>query len=196
MQIISGRLKGRRIVTNSKCDYRPTTARVKDAIFNILAHGGYGDDGSAIIDGAIVIDLFAGTGALSFESISRGATHAVMIEKNPQHLQELKQNTQRLGLEAQVTLLRADATALPLAKLKCNLAFIDPPFNKALVDPTLNSLARGGWLAKDAIIVIETHFKDSYDPSAEFIMLSSREYGHAILRIYQFVGKVDEDISV
>lgn len=192
MQIISGRLKGLRIVTSDKCDYRPTTARVKDAIFNILAHGCFGADGGCLLDDAVSIDLFAGTGALTFEALSRGGAHGVMIEKNPLHLQELKANSEKFGLRTQTTVIRGDATNLPKAKIKCNLAFIDPPFNLSLVDPTLVSLVKGGWLKHGAIIVIETHFKDLYSASDDFALVSSRQYGHAILRIYRFVGVENE----
>lgn len=192
MQIISGKLKGCKIVTDNKCDYRPTTARVKEAMFNIISNGVFLVDGESILENAVTIDLFAGTGALTFEAISRGAKHSVLIEKDFKHLQMLKSNVEKFKLSQQVNLIKGDATNLPHAKIKCNIAFIDPPFNQKLVDPTLDSLVKKGWLEDNAIIVIETHFKDKYNPDANFVELVSRAYGHALLKIYRFVGKSDD----
>ncbi len=188
MQIISGNLKGRKIFTNDNCDYRPTTARVKEAIFNIISNGYFVQDGKSILEDAITIDLFAGTGALTFESISRGAKHSVLIEKNLQNLQMLKRNIKNLHLVSNTDLIKGDATNLPHAQIKCTLAFIDPPFNRKLVDYALSSLIKKKWLAHKAIIVIETHYKDLYYPDSSFIELDSREYGDVLLKIYQFMG--------
>ena len=192
MQIISGKLKGYKIVTDNKCDYRPTTARVKEAIFNILSNGSFVKNGESVLKDAVTIDLFAGTGALTFEAISRGTKHSILIEKDFKHLQMLKVNIEKFGLSKQVSVIKGDATTLPHAKVKCTIAFIDPPFNQKLVDPTLDSLVKKGWLEKDAIIVIETHFKDQYNPDHNFEELVSRAYGHALLKIYRFIGLSDD----
>lgn len=187
MRIIAGELKGRRIETTERGDYRPTTARVKEAIFNIISHGAFDN----ILENAITIDLFSGTGALSFEALSRGAAQAVMIEKDLANFNLLKYNVENLGLKERVNLIKRDATQLPTAKVKCNIAFIDPPFNQGLVDPTLVSLVKNGWLADGALVVIETHFKDPYSPADCFVEVTNRVYGHAILKIYRY-----ENISV
>jgi 16S rRNA (guanine966-N2)-methyltransferase len=187
MQIITGKFKGYKIVTSNKCHYRPTTGRVKESIFSILSSGTFIQNGKSILEDAITMDLFAGTGALSFEAISRGAKHSVLIEKDPGHLQILKYNIDKLGINGQVNLVKGDATNLPVAKIKCNLIFIDPPFNMQLVNPTLDSLEKKGWLMNGAIIVIETHYKDKYSPNHNFIELDSRDYGHIILKIYKFL---------
>lgn len=192
MQIIAGRLKGYKIVTDNKCDYRPTTAIVKEAIFNILSNGSFVENSESILKDAVTIDLFAGTGALTFEAISRGAKYSILIEKEIKHFQMLNLNIAKFGLSEQVTVIKGDATNLPHAKVKCKIAFIDPPFNQKLVDPTLNSLVKKGWLEKDAIIVIETHFKDQYNPDHNFEELFSRPYGHALLKIYRFIGSSND----
>lgn len=182
MKIIAGKLKNKTILTTMSRDYRPTTGRVKEAVFNILSHGEFRD---ALKD-AVTIDLFAGTGALSFEALSRGAKTAILVEKNLANFNLLRQNAQNLAVADNVMLMKQDATSLPTAKLKCNIAFIDPPFNQKLVDPTLKSLLKGEWLANGALIVIETHENDPYNPAACFIEVASRVYGHAIVKIYRY----------
>lgn len=188
MRIIAGRLKGRIINTIQKGTYRPTTGHVKEAIFNMICNGVFGN----IIEGATTIDLYGGTGALSFEAISRGAAHAVVIEKDLGNYDLLKKNIECLDINDEVTLIRGDATNLPKAKICCDIAFIDPPFNKRLVDPTLESLIKNKWLADGAYIIIETHKDDPYQITNPCRLILEREYGHSILRILQY-GLQDEN---
>ena len=186
MKIISGKLQGRKIHTSKDNDYRPTTGRVKEAIFSILSSGEFlNQDGYTAIDDAVTIDVFGGTGALTFEAISRGAKQSYIIESNITHIKDMEINISKLGIGSQIKIIRGSATALPKSEVRCNIAFIDPPFNKGLINDTVKSLVEQNWLSKNAIIVIENHHKDLYNIEQYAELLKSRRYGDAILSIYR-----------
>jgi 16S rRNA (guanine966-N2)-methyltransferase len=181
MKIISGILKGRTILSTKENSYRPTTGKVKEAIFSILASGQF----TNVLKDAITIDLFGGTGALTFEAISRGAARGIIIENNINNVKTLELNTKRLGLQGRVQIIKASATALPSAITKCSIAFIDPPFNKELISSPVAELSNKGWLTDQALLVIESHEKDHYDLGPGYSLLFSRNYGKAVLNIYR-----------
>jgi 16S rRNA (guanine966-N2)-methyltransferase len=152
MRIIGGRLKGQLLKSPGSGGVRPTSDRLRETIFNILIHA-YGNP----IEGARVIDLFAGTGAMGFEALSRGAIFALFVEQAAQACAVLNANIQSLGLGGAARILRRDARKLGIAPQgeKYDLLFLDPPYGKGLAPPALAALREGGWLAQNALLVIE-----------------------------------------
>ena len=157
MRIVGGRWRGRPLAGLGKGDpahaLRPTTDRVRESLFNTLAHGGFGDP----VDGATVLDLFAGTGALGLEALSRGAARAVFVEKGRVGQRLIAENIARLGAGGQARLLKADATrpGPPPPEAPFTLVFLDPPYGKGLGLAALQATDAAGWIAKDALIVLE-----------------------------------------
>ena len=149
-RIIAGRFKGRRMEVPTGRDIRPTTDRMRERLFSMLMHSRYPD-----MDGANVADLFAGTGALGLEALSRGAAHVTFAEKARASLDCLKGNIETLGVKDDVSILPVDASKLPSAKARFDFIFMDPPYRMGLVRPTLDALLQGGWLAKDGVIICE-----------------------------------------
>lgn len=153
MRIVAGKFRGRPLAAPADQRIRPTSDRVREAVFNILAHG---FDGFAV-EGANVIDLFAGTGALGLEALSRGARACLFVEEDAEARGLIRQNIETLQLTGQTRIYRRDATDLGQAgnREPFSLAFIDPPYGKALGEKALASAVGGGWLAAGALIVLE-----------------------------------------
>jgi 16S rRNA (guanine966-N2)-methyltransferase len=152
MRVVGGRLRGRTIASPSSREIRPTADRLRESLFNILMHA-YGDP----IDGARVLDLFAGTGALGIEAISRGAAFALFVDNGAEARALLRQNVEALGLGGVTKVYRRDATNLgPAHPMEpFSLTFMDPPYGKGLAEQSLASLREGGWLAPQALVVVE-----------------------------------------
>jgi 16S rRNA (guanine966-N2)-methyltransferase len=152
MRIVGGRLKGRSLASPSSREIRPTADRLRESLFNILIHA-YGDP----IEGARVLDLFAGTGALGIEAISRGAKFALFVDNGTEARALLRNNIEALGLGGVTKVFRRDATDLgPAHPVEpFGLAFLDPPYGKGLAEKALASLRDGRWLAPGAIAVVE-----------------------------------------
>ena len=174
MRIIAGLHKGRRLAAPDGRIARPTGDRVREALFNILAHGL-----DVELEDARVVDAFAGTGALGLEALSRGAAHASFVENHRDSLTALTANIQTLREEGRTTLVRTDATKLPLASSPCTLAFLDPPYNANLAPLCLGALARQGWLAPKAIGVVEVAADEAFTAPEGFTILEERGYGAA-----------------
>lgn len=161
-RIIAGIHKGRRLSVPKGRDIRPTTDRMRERLFSMLMHSRYPDLG-----GARVLDLFAGTGALGLEALSRGAKTVTFVEKAPASLQVLKENISALNVQDQTSLLAKSATLLPPADHPCDVVFMDPPYRQNLVEPALQSILSGNWLAAGGVIVCELATDDeSAIPSA------------------------------
>jgi 16S rRNA (guanine966-N2)-methyltransferase len=175
MRIVGGTLKGRPLTAPEGLATRPTSERVREAIFNILSHGIDEFD----LDGARVLDLFAGTGALGLEAISRGARFAQFVEEDAQARGSIRQNAETLGLIGQAKIWRRDATKLgpcaPLAPF--SLIFADPPYHKGFGTQCLASILQGGWAAPRAVIVLEEALKVQIALPAGVELLQAREYG-------------------
>lgn len=186
MRIVGGRLKGRTITAPAGRDTRPTTDRVRESIFNRLEHG---VDGFAI-DGARVLDLFAGSGALGLEALSRGARHAQFIDESDTARGIIRRNADVLGLIGQCKLWRRDAARLgPCSSVAAfTLVFIDPPYGKGLADQALRSLVEGGWMAPAAIIVVEESAKVEVSVPEELALLDERKYGDTKVLTLRFDG--------
>jgi 16S rRNA (guanine966-N2)-methyltransferase len=178
MRIISGRARGLRLTPVGEGDaaahLRPTSDRVREAIFNLLVNGGYGDP----ITGARVLDLFAGTGALGLEALSRGAADATFVDDGKVALGLLQKNVALM--KAAATVMRRNATQLG-AGTPHGLVFMDPPYGKGLGELALASAMAGGWIAPDALIVWE----ESAAPvlPAGFGQRDQRRYGDTLVTI-------------
>jgi 16S rRNA (guanine966-N2)-methyltransferase len=152
MRIVGGRFRGRTLAGPSSRNIRPTSDRLRESLFDILAHA-YGDP----VEGARVIDLFAGTGALGFEALSRGARFALFVDDGAEARSLIRDNVEALGLGGVTRIFRRDATRLgaaPPGEL-FTLAFLDPPYGKDLAVPALIALRDGGWLGEGAICIVE-----------------------------------------
>ena len=154
MRIISGKFGGRRLASvgtgDAKSHLRPTTDRVREALFSALEGGRYGDP----IEDAKVLDLFAGTGALGLEALSRGAHHVTFVENGRKALSILSANIDTLGAD-KTSIVKTDVTRLPVAKNAAQLVFLDPPYGKGLGERALLSAKSKGWIDKNALIVWE-----------------------------------------
>jgi len=152
MRVVGGRLKGRNLVSPSSREIRPTADRLRESLFNILVHA-YGDP----VEGARVLDLFAGTGALGIEAISRGAKFTLFVDNGTEARALLRNNIEALGLGGVTKVFRRDATDLgPVHPVEpFALAFLDPPYGKGLAEKALVSLRDGGWLMPGAVAVVE-----------------------------------------
>ena len=152
MRVVGGRLRSRPIAAPKSSAIRPTADRLRESLFNILIHG-YGDP----VSGARVLDLFAGTGALGIEAISRGAAFALFVDEGVEARSLLRENTETLGLGGVSRIFRRDATRLgPAHPIEpFDLVFLDPPYGKGLGEKALASAQEGGWLKPQAVIVVE-----------------------------------------
>lgn len=177
MYIFSGKLKGRKITSPKGKTVRPTSGRTREAIFNILTHGNFLEDSHTAVEESNVLDLYCGSGALAFEAISRGAAHAVLIDIENINLEMVRANASRMGIESQITCIRSDSSNPPPARIACNLVFIDPPYQSGLAQKTLTNLAKSGWLAANAIIVLELEKRDDVIVPEQFDVITERRYG-------------------
>jgi 16S rRNA (guanine966-N2)-methyltransferase len=176
MRIVGGQFRGRPIVAPpDSSTTRPTSDRVREAVFNILAHG----VDEFALEGARVLDLFAGTGALGIEALSRGAAFCMFVEDGAAPRGVIRENVEALGLTGVTKIFRRDATALGEAGKYggFTLLFADPPYGKDLVGKALASAAAGGWLAPGAIAVVEERAGVEVVLPAEFLRLDTRSWG-------------------
>jgi len=172
MRIVGGRLKGRVLKGPSSQAIRPTSDRLRETIFNILAHA-YSDP----VTDARVIDLFAGTGALAFEALSRGAGFACLVDHNDAALDLMRANRDALGLGDAAKLLRKDARKLGAPPAETfDLAFLDPPYGLGLAATAVASLSVGGWLTKDALVIIEEAAESEITWPANLSLIETRRY--------------------
>ncbi len=184
MRIVAGRFKGRSIEGPASLETRPTSDRVRESIFNILAHG----IADFELEGARVIDLFAGTGALGLEALSRGAKFCQFVEESAEARGIIRKNADQLGAIGLCKIWRRDATDLgPSApQSPFTLAFADPPYGKGLGEKALKSLIAGQWLAPGAIIVLEESLKAEITEVPRLTLLDQRDYGETAVRFYRF----------
>jgi len=153
VRIIAGTYRGRALANVGKGDagahLRPTSDRVRESLFSMLNH-------MDVLAGARVLDLFAGTGALGLEALSRGAQEVCFVESGRAAQRLIAQNVDMLGVENQITVMRNDATRLGAwPHLPFDLVFLDPPYGKGMGERALSAALAGGWIARDALIVWE-----------------------------------------
>jgi 16S rRNA (guanine966-N2)-methyltransferase len=180
VRIVGGRHRGRRLLAPPGDRVRPTSDRAREALFNILSHGRLAADGIPFA-GAAVLDAFAGTGALGLEALSRGAAEAVFFERDPEALAVLRKNVTTLGESARAQVMPYDATRPPRAGTRCAVALLDPPYRSGLAAAALEAIASAGWLAPEALAVIELGAREALAPPAGFTLLDERVYGAARL---------------
>jgi 16S rRNA (guanine966-N2)-methyltransferase len=173
MRIVGGRLRGRSLKAPASAAIRPTADRLRESLFNILIHA-YGDP----VSGARVLDLFAGTGALGLEAISRGAAFALFVDDGAPARALLRANVEALGLGGVTRIFRRDALRLgpahPVEPFA--LAFLDPPYGKGLAEAALVSARDGGWLTPDALAVVEEAADADFAAPHGFTALERRRY--------------------
>ena len=182
MRIVGGRLRGLKLAEVGQGDaaahLRPTSDRVREAIFNLLVNGGYRD----VLTGARVLDLFAGTGAMGLEALSRGAAHVTLVESGAASGALIRRNVALARAGADTELLRRDATALgPNRGAGHGLVFLDPPYAQGLGEAALVSARDGGWLAPEALVVWE----EGQPPllSRGLTQLDQRRYGDTLVTL-------------
>ncbi len=177
MRIVSGRFKGRTLKAPGEAGLRPTSDKVRQAIFNIIEHSVFAS--AFALEGARVVDLFAGTGALGLEALSRGAKYCLFIEDSADSRAIIRENVEALGLTGASKIWRRDATNLGALDTLSpfDLALLDSPYRKNLLAPTLKGLASGGWLNAGALVVAEAA-EDETIPSVDgYELLDDRIYG-------------------
>jgi 16S rRNA (guanine966-N2)-methyltransferase len=178
MRIVGGHLRGRTLAAPKSQAIRPTADRLREALFNILVHA-YDDP----INGARVLDLFAGTGALGLEALSRGAAFALFVDDGAEARALLRENVAALGLGGATRIFRRDATKLgaahPLEPF--SLAFLDPPYGQGLAARALVSARAGGWFSPGALIVVEEAAKADFAAPEGFDEVERRVYDDTVL---------------
>ncbi len=183
MRIVGGRFKGHALAAPAGQATRPTSDRVREAMFNILAHG----MGDFTVADARVLDLFAGTGALGLEAISRGARFCHFIDEATAARGVIRRNADALGVIGQAKIWRRDAAALgacaPLPPF--DLVFCDPPYNRGLGERALAGLGAGGWLSPGAVVVLEEALKAEVATPEGLSLIDARDYGDTVVRFYR-----------
>ncbi|MGQ2908996.1 MAG: 16S rRNA (guanine(966)-N(2))-methyltransferase RsmD [Aliihoeflea sp.] len=174
MRIVGGAFRGRPLATPKTNATRPTSDRAREAVFNVIAHR-YGDH----LDGARVLDLFAGTGALGLEALSRGASYGVFIEESAEGRGLIRTNVEAFGLSGRTKIFRRDATKLGEAGTlqPFDLVFADPPYGKGLGELALVAARDGGWLKPGALCLVEEAAATPFQPPAGFTLDERRDYG-------------------
>jgi 16S rRNA (guanine966-N2)-methyltransferase len=179
LRIVSGEFRGKALAAPDGRTTRPTSDRARQAIFNILEHAAWSEG----VRDARVIDLFAGSGALGFEALSRGAAFCLFVETDEAARGAIRENVDALGLFGRTRVHRRDATQLgqrPGADGPAfGLAFLDPPYGKGLGETALEKLAEGGWLAPGALVVFERGADEPPFTVAGYEALDVRDYGAA-----------------
>ncbi len=183
MRIVAGRFRGRALTAVGKGDagahLRPTTDRVRESLFNMLAGGRFGDP----FDGTRVLDLFAGTGALGLEALSRGAAHVTFVDDGRKAQSLIKGNIRLLGCADETTVLARDARRLPPSDAPCDLIFLDPPYGKDMGTTALTAAREAGWIAPEALIVWEENAAQDAPPGYD--LLEHRRYGDSWVTVLE-----------
>lgn len=188
MRIVGGVFKGRTLKAPSSQTVRPTSDRARESLFNVLEHNpDLFSDGHAL-DGANVIDLFAGTGALGLEALSRGAAYALFVDSSVEGRGLIRENMLTTGVAVRARLFRRDATKIgDRGKMDhFTLAFLDPPYSKGLGERALKALDDGDWLLPGALVVLEESIKAEVSWPSAFSVLDERDMGEARLRFLRY----------
>ncbi len=173
MRIVGGLHRGKRLAAPEDGAIRPTADRAREALFNILQHGDWP------LRDAAVLDVFAGTGAVGCEALSRGAGHVDFLDSAPAAVALIRQNLKAIGREKDAGVLQRDARRPGLARSPAALAFFDAPYRSGLAAPALAALDAAGWLAPDAVCVIEQHRDEPFDLPRDWTVGDDRRYGPA-----------------
>jgi 16S rRNA (guanine966-N2)-methyltransferase len=179
MRIVGGDLRGRTLVAPRSSAIRPTTDRTREAIFNVITHRRPGK-----LEGARVLDLFAGTGALGIEALSRGAAMCLFVEDAAEARGLIRDNVEALGLTGRTKIFRRDATSLGKVGTMqpFDIVFADPPYGKGLGELALASAIEGGWLAPEALVVLEETADVRFVAPKGLSVADERDYGDTVIR--------------
>ncbi len=187
MRIIAGKHRGRAIEAPAGDDIRPTADRARQAVFDLLAH--HPETAGKLLAGAVVLDAFAGTGAMGLEALSRGAAYVTFMDTAAQALSCIRVNVRNLSEGQRSTVLRGDAAKPPRAQQPATLAFLDPPYGKAWADAALEALSAKGWFADGAVVVVEHDADEELDLPPQFIQFDVRRYGRARFQFLRYLGQ-------
>ncbi len=188
MRIIAGRHKGRNLAAPKGRATRPTAARAREGLFNMLAHGGYGPGRGSAIPDAVVLEAFAGTGAFAFEALSRGAAHATLLDLSAPALEAARANAECLGEQERTAIGRMDAAHPGASERSHGLVFLDPPYGSGLGETALTALSRKGWIGTGALVIVEIGAKEPFIPPARFEPVTERSFGAARFVLMRYLG--------
>ena len=170
-RIIAGKHRGRRLEVPKGQTVRPSAERLREALFSILEHQ------EPKLDGALFLDLFAGSGAVGLEALSRGAARLVAVEADREAAAALRRNIEKLGEAERCRLVLGDATRLARTAEPFDIVYIDPPYASGLALPALASLVTGGWLSEASLVIVELAAKEAFAAPAGFAVENERRYG-------------------
>jgi 16S rRNA (guanine966-N2)-methyltransferase len=191
MRIIAGIYAGRKLATPSGKDaVRPTSGRTKEAIFNILSHGAFAQEGGNALRGARVADLCCGFGALGLEALSRGASFASFVDSDPAGLRIVQRNAAALEIPAKTAeFLCCDCRFLPKAREPFGLVFLDPPYRLGVAAEAVPGLAKSGWAKEGTVLVMECDKRDRWDAEQDgWDVYTERAYGKTKVYVATYRG--------
>lgn len=178
MRIVAGKHRGAKLASPEGLDVRPTSDRAREALFSMVTSGRFGE----VLHDRVVLDLFAGTGALGLEALSRGAERVVLVENDRRAVAAIRANITKLRAEDAVMVRDADASNFcERATRAAGLVLMDPPYSSGLWAPALQAIERGGWLDTDTVIVVEVAKSEPVEPLEGYEVLDDRRYGAARL---------------
>lgn len=176
MRIIAGSRKGHKLHEFSGRDIRPTTDRVKESVFNLIQE---------FIPGSRTLDLFGGSGALTFEALSRGAESGICVDISGEAVSVIKKNQEELKFDNFAVINTDAAQFLKSTDKTFSVIFLDPPYNKGFIAPVINQIVDGGRLERGGIIVLESDFCDEHGEFSGLSVLKQRKYGRTYITVYQ-----------
>ena len=181
MRIVGGQFRGRALATPRSDSIRPTSDRTRESVFNVIAHR-YADR----LEGGRVLDLFAGTGALGLEALSRGAEHCTFVENDRGAIAILKRNVERLGATDRATIRAQGIEHAPPPAQPCDLVLMDPPYAAGLAEAALLKVADPAWLAPGALVSVEAD--RPLPPPAGLVLEAERRFGKAHITLLRRDG--------
>ena len=177
MRIISGTRRGHKLVSFEGEKIRPTTDRVKESVFNLIQE---------FIPGSKVLDLFAGSGSLGFEAMSRGAESCVFVDKDIDSVNVVKQNAQSLKFPDGIKILHVSHDEFLKNSKECfDIIFLDPPYNKGFIEPVLSDISKNMRISEEGIVVLESDDSDMHGEVEGLSILKQRKYGRSYITVYQ-----------
>lgn len=179
MRIIGGKFRGKTLIAPEGRDIRPTSDRARGSLFDILLHRFQDTSGS--LAGVRVADVFAGTGAMGLEALSRGASHVTFLDTHREALKTIRANAAAMAVLEQVSIVEGDALTPPRVREPCALVFLDPPYALDAAPAALAALAQAGWLAPEALCVVELAARGTFIPPKAITILDERTSGRAKL---------------
>lgn len=180
MRIIAGEHRGAKLAAPDGLDTRPTPERVREAVFSMLESGRFGP----VLRDRLVLDLFAGTGAMGLEALSRGAERVVLVDTHPAALDALRANVEKLRAEGRAQVRSGDATRWhERAQTAAGVVFMDPPYDTSAWEPAIAAAVRTGWIGPDTVVVIETDKRERVTEPEGFEVLEDRAYGRSRITV-------------